>query len=35
MENLDHIAALVNATVAGTVFLGICVLILAHIGLFG
>ena len=35
MENLEHIAALVNATVSGTIFLGICVMILAHIGLFG
>lgn len=34
-ESIEHIAALVNATVAGTVFLGICVMILAHIGLFG
>ena len=34
-ESIEHIAALVNATVSGTIFLGICVLILAHIGLFG
>lgn len=34
-EGLEVIAALVNATVSGTVFLGICVMILAHIGLFG
>ena len=34
-EGLEVIAALVNATVAGAIFLGICVLILAQIGLFG
>lgn len=30
MEELEMISAVVNATVAGTVFFGICVMILAH-----
>ena len=34
-EGLELMAAAINATVAGTIFLGICVLIFAHIGLFG
>ena len=30
MEELELISAVVNASVAGMVFLGICVMILAH-----